>query len=258
MHKIEQTITSMEASEMLKKRHTDLLRDIRRYCEQLAESKIASGDFFIESTYRDANNQNRPCYNVTKKGCEFIAHKLTGTKGTIFTARYINRFHEMEEIILRQEEETTPWFIRKFRGKYIVLERDFIEITGVNIRKHKAFYREEYFIGGLDYNGWGWKCNNEEFREEYGFEYGEDDCMMYLYPSGVRKALRILETDQKVEMNKEANKILLEGLNTIIHSKKREPRMISSDSEDRKGLPVKINIVVQGNESENKDIVITV
>ena len=57
------------------------------------------GDFFTESTYKDANNQSRPCFNVTKKGCEFIAHKLTGTKGTEFTARYINRFHEMENVI---------------------------------------------------------------------------------------------------------------------------------------------------------------
>lgn len=40
-----------------------------------------------------------PCYLVTKKGCEFIAHKLTGVKGTEFTAKYINRFHEMEGII---------------------------------------------------------------------------------------------------------------------------------------------------------------
>lgn len=32
-----------------------------------------------------------------KKGCEFIAHKMTGQKGTEFTARYINRFHEMED-----------------------------------------------------------------------------------------------------------------------------------------------------------------
>lgn len=40
-----------------------------------------------------------PCYNVTKKGCEFIAHKLTGIKGTEFTAKYINRFHDMEDTI---------------------------------------------------------------------------------------------------------------------------------------------------------------
>lgn len=96
---IEQKITSMEVAEMVGKEHKELLRDIRRYCEQLAESKIALGDFFEESNYLDANNQSRPCYQVTKKGCEFIAHKMTGTKGTEFTAKYINRFHDMEDSI---------------------------------------------------------------------------------------------------------------------------------------------------------------
>lgn len=100
--KIEQTLTSMEVAEMVGKEHSKLLRDIRKYSEQLAEAKIGLGDFFSESEYFDANNQSRPCFMVTKKGCEFIAHKLTGRKGTEFTARYINRFHDMEEVI------TTP------------------------------------------------------------------------------------------------------------------------------------------------------
>lgn len=96
---IEQTISSIEVAEMVEKEHSKLLKDIRRYAEQLAEAKIGLGDFFTESTYKDANNQSRPCYNVTKKGCEFIAHKLTGVKGTEFTAKYINRFHDMEDTI---------------------------------------------------------------------------------------------------------------------------------------------------------------
>lgn len=50
MIKIEQTIISIEVAEMVNKRHTDLIRDIRRYSEQLAESKIALSDFFTEST----------------------------------------------------------------------------------------------------------------------------------------------------------------------------------------------------------------
>lgn len=95
----QKTITSVEVSEMVGKEHKELLRDIRRYAKQFAESKIALGDFFEESEYKDANNQSRPCYLVTKKGCEFIAHKLTGVKGTEFTAKYINRFHEMEDQI---------------------------------------------------------------------------------------------------------------------------------------------------------------
>lgn len=99
MEKLEQTIGSMEVAEMIGKEHKDLLRDIRRYCEQLGESKIALTDFFSETTYLTVQNKQMPCYKVTKKGCEFIAHKLTGIKGTEFTARYINRFHDMEDTI---------------------------------------------------------------------------------------------------------------------------------------------------------------
>lgn len=90
-------ITSMEVAQMVGKEHKELLRDIRRYCSQLDGSKIALVDFFTEAEYLDGHGQTRPCYMVTKKGCEFIAHKMTGQKGSEFTARYINRFHEMEE-----------------------------------------------------------------------------------------------------------------------------------------------------------------
>ena len=91
------TITSMEAAEWCGKDHAKLLRDIRNYISQLGEAKIGFTEFFKESTYITEQNKILPCFLVTKKGCEFIAHKMTGQKGTEFTARYINRFHEMEE-----------------------------------------------------------------------------------------------------------------------------------------------------------------
>lgn len=98
--KSELTVTSLEVARMVNgKEHKNLMRDIRSYVAELAELKIEPGEFFMESTYIDANNQIRPCYDVTKKGCEFIAHKLTGIKGTEFTAKYINRFHDMEDVI---------------------------------------------------------------------------------------------------------------------------------------------------------------
>ena len=90
------TITSMEAAEWCGKKHNELLKDIRRYISQLGEGKIPHTDFFHESTYITEQNKTLPCFLVTKKGCEFIAHKMTGQKGTEFTARYINRFHDME------------------------------------------------------------------------------------------------------------------------------------------------------------------
>ena len=92
-------IDSREVAEMVGKQHNELLKDIRRYAEQLGEGKIPQSDFFTESTYVNSQNKKMPCYKVTKKGCEFIAHKLTGVKGTEFTAKYINRFHEMEDAI---------------------------------------------------------------------------------------------------------------------------------------------------------------
>lgn len=95
----EKTISSLEVAEMIGKQHNDLLKDIRRYCEQFSRGKIPSSDFFIESTYLTDRGKEYPCYDVTKKGCEFIANKLTGQKGTEFTAKYINRFHKMEDYI---------------------------------------------------------------------------------------------------------------------------------------------------------------
>ena len=92
-----ETIVSMEVAMMIDKEHNKLMRDIRRYINQLNETKIGHVDFFEESTYVDLKGENRPCFNVTRKGCEFIANKLTGQKGTEFTARYVNRFHELEE-----------------------------------------------------------------------------------------------------------------------------------------------------------------
>lgn len=127
MKDIEQVLDSREVAEMVEKNHKDLIRDIKRYIKQMNEAKVKQGvehnlalsdfnetniglaefnernlapvEFFKESKYTDTKGETRPCYLITKKGCEFIAHKLTGTKGTIFTARYINRFHEMEDMI---------------------------------------------------------------------------------------------------------------------------------------------------------------
>ena len=118
MKQIEQTITSIEVAEMVEKTHANLLKDIRRYCKQLGEVNIDFSDFFKESTYCTEQKKELPCYDVTKKGCEFIAHKLTGVKGTAFTARYINRFHDMEEAI-KQSQAVLPKNDDPFADCYI-------------------------------------------------------------------------------------------------------------------------------------------
>lgn len=83
---------------MIGKRHRDLMRDIRRYINDMATSaKLRALDFFIESTYEDAKGETRECYLLTKQGCEFVANKLTGKKGTIFTATYVGLFNEYQK-----------------------------------------------------------------------------------------------------------------------------------------------------------------
>lgn len=84
-----------------------LLRSVRNYCEYLSEAKIGLADFFIESQYIDEQKKPRPCYQVTRKGCEMIANKLTGQKGVVFTAKYIDRFHEMEDYIKEKQVDTS-------------------------------------------------------------------------------------------------------------------------------------------------------
>lgn len=92
------TISSVEVAEMIGKRHDNLLADIREYIKEFSLLNFKERDYFIVSTYKNRGKEY-PCYDVTKKGCEFIAHKLTGIKGTEFTVKYIERFHDMEDTI---------------------------------------------------------------------------------------------------------------------------------------------------------------
>lgn len=145
MQMLNATLSSLEVAKMMEKRHDNLVRDIQKYSKYIEESNnslglvkndesseeekfnalkievvknnqrknarvedgfIDSTEFWTDSTYLDGKGESRPYYNITKKGCEFIAHKCTGRKGTVFTARYINRFHEMEHEITGKRLET--------------------------------------------------------------------------------------------------------------------------------------------------------
>lgn len=99
----ENTISSLEVAEMIGKRHDNLLSDIREYIKEFSLLNFKEREYFKESTYKN-RGRDYPCYEITKKGCEFIAHKLTGIKGTEFTVKYIDRFHDMEDYIQSQNQ----------------------------------------------------------------------------------------------------------------------------------------------------------
>lgn len=94
-----QVIDSRDVAVMVDREHNALLKSIRSYCEYLAEGEIAQGDFFIESSYFDGNNQSRPNFLITKKGCDMIANKMTGKKGVLFTAAYVSAFEDMRKAL---------------------------------------------------------------------------------------------------------------------------------------------------------------
>lgn len=92
-------IDSRQVAEMIGRPHNDLLKSIRQYCEYLNAGDFSLVDFFTESTYEDGKCETRPCYLITRKGCDMVANKLTGEKGVLFTAAYVTRFEEMERQI---------------------------------------------------------------------------------------------------------------------------------------------------------------
>lgn len=96
-------VDSREVAEMVGKRHDHLLRDIKGYLEVLEiNPKLGASNFFVESTYIDTANREKPCYLLTKKGCDMVANKMTGEKGILFTAEYVTKFEEMEKQIKGQ------------------------------------------------------------------------------------------------------------------------------------------------------------
>lgn len=89
-------LNSREVAKMVDVLHKNLLRDINKYEKILTSSNMSPLDFFVKSTYIDAKGEVRPCYLLTRMGCEFIANKLTGTKGVLFTAQYVKQFNAMQ------------------------------------------------------------------------------------------------------------------------------------------------------------------
>lgn len=133
-HNGQLVVDSREVAEMVDKEHKNLLRDIKNYCDILLSSNLSSMDFFLESTYKDSIGRTLPCYLLTKKGCDMVANKMTGEKGVIFTAAYIDKFYEMEdklkkpaldedferrkiigELIRDSDKESRPYILQLFK-----------------------------------------------------------------------------------------------------------------------------------------------
>ena len=104
MEELENRISSREVADMMDlKQHSDLLRKIDKINEDFTQSKIAFSKYWVESSYKDNSGKTNREYLITKRGCEFLAHKTTGTKGNLFTDKYMDRFEQMKDYIRKEQ-----------------------------------------------------------------------------------------------------------------------------------------------------------
>lgn len=129
-----EVVDSRQVAEVIGKRHDHLLRDIQNYCDVMAknnapksgdvnERNFAPVDFFIESTYTDSKGESRPCYLLTKKGCDMVANKMTGEKGVLFTAAYVTAFEAMRKELEAKPAPAIPDDLIKAKLKEVELAR---------------------------------------------------------------------------------------------------------------------------------------
>ena len=151
VERIVQTVSSREVAKMMEVRHSDLLEKIEKINKDFENGKIRSQKYWIEGTYKvPGNNKTYREFQITKLGCEFLAHKSTGTKGNLFTARYMDRFEEMEKTL---KEQNTPSYMIENpvkRAKRWILEyQEKEKLVIENQQQTKVIEKQSEVIGEM-------------------------------------------------------------------------------------------------------------
>lgn len=135
---------SRQVAKMIDKRHDNLIRDIENYISVLSQtSKLRADNFFKKSSYKAGTGKVYSCYLISKMGCEFIANKMTGDKGILFTAMYVKQFNEMEQI--QMQKKTKQWQelrdLSKVKTKFLNdTIKEFVEYAKAQGSKHAQNY----------------------------------------------------------------------------------------------------------------------
>lgn len=134
-------ISSREVAEMLQeKKHSNMIRKIAQLEEKLLSSKMSPVGYWIESTYKDGSGKENKEYLVSKKGCEFLAHKSTGNKGVAFTLAYMNKFDAMEKAL--QEIAAAKSIVEEVLPSYMIEDPIARAETWIKEYKEKALLLE--------------------------------------------------------------------------------------------------------------------
>ena len=130
---LESKLSSREVAPMMEIEHPKLLRKIDGINEDFRKAKIGFSKYWEESTYKvEGQTREYREFLITKKGCEFLAHKTTGTKGNLFTDKYMDRFSEMEQYIKEEIQQPKKLSaMEQLKLQYQVLDEHDKEIKEV-------------------------------------------------------------------------------------------------------------------------------
>lgn len=134
-------MSSLEIAELTGKQHAHVMRDIRNLLDQ----GVAASNFGLGS-YKDANQQVRPCYNLTPKGCLILASGYDA----ILREKIINRLEELE---LQKREgtfkvpQTFAQALRLAAEQQETIER---QQRTIEVQKPKAVYFDSLVDRGLN------------------------------------------------------------------------------------------------------------
>jgi Rha family phage regulatory protein len=151
MNNLVQTISSREVAKMMETRHDNLMNKIEKHTtilEKVSDLKIKVADLWILSSYLDAQGKERKEYQVTKKGCEFLAHKTTGEKGDLFTIRYMNKFEEMEQYIKEQQPKVPTTYKEALQHLLVQVEEN-ERLQLENQQQTKVIEKQSEVIGEM-------------------------------------------------------------------------------------------------------------
>ena len=96
------TTLSTQVADYFGKNHQHVTRDIRNLIDKCPNLGLSN---FGQTTYKDSQGKNQPCYRMDRKGFVLLAMGFTGEQALKFKIAYIDAFDEMEAQLRKSPTE---------------------------------------------------------------------------------------------------------------------------------------------------------
>lgn len=219
---------SLKVSEVTEKRHSDVMKDIRELINKLSsndETRQIAQRNFTQCSYINSNNREMPMYVMTKEGFENLIFTYNGTKMVIVKAKFIRKFHEMEEKLKNNINERLPTTYKEALQQLLieVEEKEQLQLENQEMKPKAEYFdalvdrnlltnvrdtakelgvKERVFTRWLVQNKFCYRDKRNKLKpyaekkkyfelKEFATQYGHADVQMLINPKG-REAFRLL------------------------------------------------------------------